>query len=67
VAGSVAHVFTHFSLTLTVHVARVAALPDGLAEPAATVALPSVMRKALNAALTSLDAGPGAGGSFPDA
>jgi len=67
VAGSVAHVFTHFSLTLTVHVARVAALPDGLAAPAATVALPSVMRKALNAALTSLDAGPGAGGSFLDA
>jgi A/G-specific adenine glycosylase len=56
-AGSIQHVFTHFSLTLDVHVARVAKLPEGIGEPSATVALPSVMRKALNRALEALDAG----------
>ena len=35
IAGSIAHVFTHFSLTLEVHVARVKALPPGVAAPAA--------------------------------
>jgi A/G-specific adenine glycosylase len=55
-AGSIEHVFTHFSLTLEVHIARVQTLPDGISEPAATVPLPSVMRKALNRALT-LDGG----------
>jgi A/G-specific adenine glycosylase len=50
-AGSIDHVFTHFSLTLNVHVARVRRLPPGIGEPAATVALPSVMRKALNRGL----------------
>ena len=54
-AGSIAHVFTHFSLTLEVHVARVQALPAGISEPAATAPLPSVMRKALNRGLSSLE------------
>ncbi len=53
VAGSIEHVFTHFSLTLDVHLARTKRLPEGLAAPAATAALPSVMRKALNAALAA--------------
>jgi A/G-specific adenine glycosylase len=60
VAGSIEHVFTHFSLTLTVHLARAETLPEGLAAPAASAALPSVMRKAVNAALLAakrLDAG----------
>jgi len=57
-AGNIQHVFTHFALTLTVHVARVGKLPAGIAEPAASVALPSVMRKALDLALRSLDVGP---------
>jgi len=64
IVGSIEHVFTHFSLTLTVHLARTETLPAGLAAPAATAALPSVMRKALSAAL---DAGATAGGSFPNA
>ncbi len=64
IAGSIAHVFTHFSLTLTVHLARTKTLPEGLAAPAATASLPSVMRKALNAAL---DAQHAAGESFADA
>ncbi len=55
-AGSIEHIFTHFSLTLEVYIARVQKLPDGIIEPAATVPLPSVMRKALNRAL-SLDGG----------
>ena len=69
VAGIVEHVFTHFALTLTVHVARIATLPEGLAAPAATVPLPSVMRKALNAALAAppLDDGLAAGESFANA
>lgn len=50
-AGSIEHVFTHFSLTLSVMVARTKNLPEGaLCAPAATAALPSVMRKALDAA-----------------
>jgi A/G-specific adenine glycosylase len=52
-AGNIQHVFTHFALTLDVHIARVAELPAGFSKPAATVALPSVMRKALNLALSS--------------
>jgi A/G-specific adenine glycosylase len=70
VAGSIEHVFTHFSLTLTVHLARTETLPEGLAAPAASAALPSVMRKALNAALLAakrLDAGHSAGESFTNA
>jgi A/G-specific adenine glycosylase len=56
-AGNIQHVFTHFALTLEVHVARVAKLPAGIAKPAASVGLPSVMRKALNLALQTLDGG----------
>ncbi len=54
-AGRIRHAFTHFSLTLNVHAARSAALPEGLHLPAATAQLPSVMRKALDAALAALD------------
>jgi A/G-specific adenine glycosylase len=54
-AGTIEHVFTHFSLTLTVKIARVKKLPPGIHEPAATVSLPSVMRKALNKGLAMLD------------
>jgi A/G-specific adenine glycosylase len=54
-AGSIEHVFTHFSLTLNVHIARVETLPAGISESAATAALPSVMRKALNHGLAALD------------
>jgi A/G-specific adenine glycosylase len=55
-AGDVEHVFTHFSLTLTVQVARTKTLPaDALRAPAATAPLPSLMRKALDAALVRLD------------
>jgi A/G-specific adenine glycosylase len=54
-AGSIEHVFTHFSLKLDVHVARIKTLPPGISEPAATAALPSVMRKALNRGLAFLD------------
>ncbi len=55
-AGEIAHVFTHFSLTLQVKLAVVPKLPPGaLAAPAKTAPLPSVMRKALDAALNSID------------
>ncbi len=55
-AGSIEHVFTHFSLTLNVLVARRKALPaDALSAPAATAPLPSVMRKALDAARGTLN------------
>lgn len=55
-AGSIEHVFTHFSLSLQVKLAVKDHLPAGcLAEPARTVPLPSVMRKALDAGLNSLD------------
>jgi A/G-specific adenine glycosylase len=55
-AGTVDHVFTHFTLTLAVRVARVPALPpDALHAPAATAPLPSVMRKALDAARQALN------------
>ncbi len=58
-AGTVDHIFTHFSLTLSVHVARTRHLPaDALRAPATRAALPSVMRKALDAALRALDHGP---------
>ncbi len=52
--GNIAHVFTHFSLTLEVHVAQVAVLPEGLSEPAERAPLPSVMRKALNCGLAGI-------------
>jgi A/G-specific adenine glycosylase len=55
-AGEIQHVFTHFSLTMQVKVAVVAKLPPGaLAAPAKTAPLPSVMRKALDAGLNSID------------
>ncbi len=54
-AAVVRHVFTHFSLALSVRLARCGSLPDGLAAPAATAPLPSVMRKALDAALAALE------------
>ncbi len=54
-AGTIHHVFTHFSLTLTVAFATVKKHPAGaLTAPAATAPLPSVMRKALDAALAAL-------------
>ncbi|MDR3521468.1 MAG: A/G-specific adenine glycosylase [Acidocella sp.] len=54
--GEIQHVFTHFSLTMQVKVAVVAKLPPGaLAAPAKTAPLPSVMRKALDAGLNSID------------
>ncbi|MCB5943619.1 A/G-specific adenine glycosylase [Acidocella sp. KAb 2-4] len=57
-AGAVEHVFTHFSLTLSVLAARRAALPRGaLMAPAATAQLPSVMRKALDAGCRALNLG----------
>jgi A/G-specific adenine glycosylase len=55
-AGEIQHVFTHFALTLRVQAARMAVLPDGaLRAPAAAAALPSVMRKALDAGRRALD------------
>ncbi len=55
-AGSVEHVFTHFTLTLNVLVAQRKTLPAGvLKAPAATAPLPSVMRKALDAARRTLN------------
>lgn len=49
--GEVRHVFTHFSLTLTVWRAKVAGEGDGMATNAAADALPSVFKKALKLAL----------------
>ncbi|GLR68760.1 A/G-specific adenine glycosylase [Acidocella aquatica] len=58
-AGAVEHVFTHFSLTLSVLAARRKTLPGGaLRAPAATAPLPSVMRKALDAGRLALDDAP---------
>jgi A/G-specific adenine glycosylase len=58
-AGEVRHVFTHFSLTLSVYAARCASLPAGsLCAPAAAAPLPSVMRKALDAGRLALDDAP---------
>jgi A/G-specific adenine glycosylase len=55
-AGTVAHVFTHFTLSLRVLAARRARLPAGaLSAPAATAQLPSVMRKALDAGRRALN------------
>ncbi|MDE8348288.1 MAG: A/G-specific adenine glycosylase [Acidocella sp.] len=55
-AGEIQHMFTHFSLSLQVRLAVVTTLPPGvLAAPAKTVPLPSVMRKALDAGLNSID------------
>ncbi len=55
-AGQVEHVFTHFALTLRVHVARVKTLPEGaLRAPAGSAPLPSVMRKALDAGCRALN------------
>jgi len=55
-AGAIEHVFTHFSLTLSVLAARCAALPAAaLRAPAATAPLPSVMRKALDAGRLAID------------
>ncbi len=54
-AGEINHVFTHFSLTLTVMVARVQKLPaGGEIAPAKNAGLPSVMRKALDAGRRAL-------------
>jgi len=54
-AGEIQHIFTHFALTLRVQAAR-GALPEGaLRAPAAHAALPSVMRKALDAGRRALD------------
>ncbi|HQT45758.1 MAG TPA: A/G-specific adenine glycosylase [Acidocella sp.] len=58
-AGTIQHVFTHFSLTLNVLAARCQSLPDGaLRAPAAHAPLPSVMRKALDAGRLALDDAP---------
>jgi len=55
-AGSIEHVFTHFSLTLNVFFVLRKTLPvDALRAPAATASLPSVMRKALDAARGALN------------
>ncbi len=55
-AGSIEHIFTHFTLTLSVFVARCKTLPKGaLSAPAATAQLPSVMRKALDAGCRALN------------
>jgi A/G-specific adenine glycosylase len=55
-AGSIEHVFTHFSLTLNVRAARCKKLPvAALRAPAATAPLPSVMRKALDAGRRALN------------
>ena len=54
-AGEILHIFTHFSLTLRILYVRLATLPPGLTAPAATAALPSVMRKALDAGRRALN------------
>lgn len=55
-AGAVEHVFTHFTLTLSVLAARRARLPaEALSAPADTAQLPSVMRKALDAGRRALN------------
>jgi A/G-specific adenine glycosylase len=54
-AGAIEHVFTHFSLTLTVMVGEGSALGDGMwiAAAEARTALPTVFKKALDRALAS--------------
>jgi A/G-specific adenine glycosylase len=54
-AGAIEHVFTHFALTLNVWAARDKLPEAALRAPAATAALPSVMRKALDAGRRALD------------
>nr|WP_298222174.1 A/G-specific adenine glycosylase [Acidocella sp.] len=55
-AGAVEHVFTHFALTLWVHAARVDVMPEeALRAPVGSAALPSVMRKALDAGCRALN------------
>ncbi len=54
-AGIIQHIFTHFTLTLAVKFARGKIPAGGLSAPAATAPLPSVMRKALDAALRALN------------
>lgn len=54
-AGEVNHVFTHFTLTLSVKVARVKTLPSGEHAPALAAPVPSVMRKALDAGYSLLN------------
>jgi A/G-specific adenine glycosylase len=54
-AGAIEHVFTHFALTLNVRAARGKLPVAALCAPAATAALPSVMRKALDAGRRALD------------
>jgi A/G-specific adenine glycosylase len=54
-AGQVSHVFTHFTLDLAVYVAHTKNLPNfGERAPAQSAPVPSLMRKALDAALTTL-------------
>jgi len=55
-AGSIEHVFTHFTLTLNVLAARCETLPpDVLFAQADSAQLPSVMRKALDAGCRALN------------
>ncbi len=54
-AGSIQHIFTHFTLTLTVKVAMRKIPAGAITAPAATAPLPSVMRKALDAGLAALN------------
>jgi len=55
-AGEIQHVFTHFALTVRVFAARTKILPPGAVRaPAASAAVPSVMRKALDAGRRALD------------
>jgi A/G-specific adenine glycosylase len=54
-AGTIQHVFTHFSLTLTVMAARDNIPAGTLMAPAESAPLPSVMRKALDAGLAALN------------
>ena len=54
-AGEVNHIFTHFTLTLSVKVARVKTLPAGEHAPALAAPVPSVMRKALDAGYSLLN------------
>lgn len=54
-AGEVNHIFTHFTLTLSVKAARVKTLPAGEHAPALDAPVPSVMRKALDAGYSLLN------------
>jgi A/G-specific adenine glycosylase len=61
--GTIAHVFTHFSLELTVHRTDVAERPQGVAgwwsDRLAEEALPTVMRKVIEKAVPGATARPG--------